>query len=167
MSGRRSTPSLPNSSDYFQLDRNRCRQSRDLDCCPGRVWLGLAGEIFRVNAVVDGKILFHVSEKDRDVDDVLPRRAGVFEHEPDILEYCAALCFDVVADNVPGEIKGDTGNLFTAAHTRPDPRQKQQSARALCVRERPYRFGRPLAFEAFVHRLFTAHYLDQATFIFD
>jgi hypothetical protein len=46
-----------------------------------------ACEILGVNAVVDGKILFHVSEKDRDVDDVLPRRASVFQHEPHILEY--------------------------------------------------------------------------------
>ena len=68
---------LSHSGDYLELDRDRCGQRRDLDRCAGRVWFGLACEILGVNAVVDGKILFHVSEKDRDVDDVLPGRASV------------------------------------------------------------------------------------------
>src|SRR6185503_17248091 len=88
--------SLSHCGDYFQLDRDRCRQCGDLDRCPSRIWFGGTCEILGVNAVVDGKILFHVSEKDRDVDDVLPGRASVFEHEPHILEYGMALRFDVV-----------------------------------------------------------------------
>src|SRR5215475_9253250 len=55
--------------DHFQFDRDRCGQCCDLDCCTGRVGFGGACEILRVNPVVDGKILFHVSKKDRDVDD--------------------------------------------------------------------------------------------------
>jgi len=108
--------------DYLELDRDRCRQSRYLDCCAGRIWFGWACEILGVNAVVDGKILFHVGEKDRDVDDVLPCRASVFQHEPHIFEYRAALRFDVVTHDVAGGIERDARNFFATANTRPDPR---------------------------------------------
>jgi len=116
---------LSDSGDYLQLDRDRCRQSRNLDCCAGRVWFGWACEILGVNAVVNGKILFHVSEKDRDVDDVLPRRASIFQHEPHILEYRVALRFDVVTHDVAGRIERDARNFFATPHTRANPRQKQ------------------------------------------
>src|SRR5436190_24398862 len=69
---------LSHCGDYLELDRDRCGQCGDLDRCAGRVWFGGTCEILRVNAIVDGKILFHVSEKHRDVDDVLPCRASIF-----------------------------------------------------------------------------------------
>src|SRR5207248_7477608 len=129
----------------------------------GRVWFGGTCEILRINAVVDGKILFHVSEKHRDVDDVLPRRASVFEYEPHILEYGMALRFDVVSHDIAGRIERHAGNFFAAAHTRPDARQKQQLPYTLGVRKCPYRFRRSFAFEGFTHVLFTAAYMDKAT----
>ncbi len=93
-------PPLSYGGNHFELDRDRCGQRRDLDRCAGRVWFAGTCEILRINAVVDEKIRFHVSEKDRDVGDVLPGRASVFEHEPHILEYGMALCFDVVSHDV-------------------------------------------------------------------
>src|SRR5207249_2177699 len=108
------------------------------------------------NAVVDGKILFHVSEKNRDVDDVLPGCASVFQHEPHILEYGMALRFDVVTNDVAGRIECHSWNFFASAHTRSDPRQKQKFAYTLGVRKRPHRFRRSFAFEGFAHGLFTA-----------
>jgi len=122
-------------------------QCRDLDCCAGRIWFGRACENIRRKCGCRWKILFHVSEKDRDVDDVLPGRASVFQHEPHILEYCMALRFDIVTNDAAGSIECHSGNFFAAAHTRSDPRQKQQLAHAFRVRKRPNRFRRSFAFE--------------------
>src|SRR5262245_38437578 len=151
---------LSHSGDYLQLDRDRCGQSRDLDCCAGRIWFGWACEILSINAVIDGKIVFHIGEKHGDVDDVLPCRTSIFQYEPHILEYRTALRFDVVTRNVARRIERHTGNFFAAAHTWPYPGQKQQSAHTLCMRKRPYRFRRSFAFEGFAHVLFTAEYAD-------
>jgi hypothetical protein len=72
-----------------------------------------------------------------------------------------ALRFDVVTRDVAGRIEPDARNFFAAAHTWPDPRQKQQPAYAFRVRERPYRFRGSLAFEGFAHVLFTPEYIDE------
>src|SRR6266568_3853356 len=86
MSGRRSAASLPNHGDHLELDRNWGRQRADL--YRGASWIGLAraGEMLGIEAIVDRKIFFHVREKDRHIDDVLPCCAGVFQNEPHVLE---------------------------------------------------------------------------------
>src|SRR5207253_11489410 len=102
------------------------------------IWFATSGKIFRVNAIVDRKIFFHVREKDRDVDDVLPRRAGVFQHKPNIFKHRAALRFDIVTDYVASGIKRHTGDILPAAYTRADSGEKQKFADALRVRKRPH-----------------------------
>ena len=58
--------------------------------------------MFGVKSVVDREIPFHVRQEHGDIDNVLPTRAGVFQHEPNILKYRATLFLDIVADDVPG-----------------------------------------------------------------
>jgi len=53
--------------------------------------------MFGVELVVDREILLHVGEEDCNIDDVIPARAGVFQHEPNVFEYGAALFLDIVA----------------------------------------------------------------------
>src|SRR5438552_880436 len=62
--------------DYFKLDRDRGRQRTDFNRRTRRVWLAGSGEMFCVELVVDGKVFLHVRQENRDIDDVLPRRAG-------------------------------------------------------------------------------------------
>ena len=108
--------------NHFKLDCNRRWQGTHFDRGSRRIRFSGACEIFRVNAVVDGKILFHVGEKDRDVDDVLPGRSRVFEHEPHIFKHGAALRFDVVTDDIAGGIERDAGNFFASSDSRPNAR---------------------------------------------
>ena len=83
--------------DHFKLNRDRRRQRADLNCRARRIRFAGSGKIFGVEFVVDREIFFHVREKDRHIDDVLPGRAGVFENEPHVFEHGATLRFDVVA----------------------------------------------------------------------
>src|SRR5438477_5303502 len=99
-------------------------------------------EIFGVKSVIDWEILFHVGEENRNIDDVVPTRAGVFEHEANVFEHSATLRFDVVAHNIARSIERDARNFFTAADSRPDAREEQKIADALCVRKRAHGFWR-------------------------
>src|SRR4030088_2035883 len=65
--------------DHFEFDRDRRGQRSDLDRCARRVWFAGAGEMFGIELVVDREILLHVGEEDRNIDDVIPARAGVFQ----------------------------------------------------------------------------------------
>ena len=151
MSGRRGAPSLSHSRDDLELDGNRRRQRCDLNRRAS--WVGFAGpgEILGVKPIVDWKIFFHVREKDCDVDDVLPRRACVFQNEPHVLENRAALRFDVVRDDVAGGIERHTGNFFAAPHARANAREEQQVAYAFRMRKRADRLRRARAFDCFAH----------------
>src|SRR6184192_445273 len=147
---------LSNRRNDFEFDSDWCWQCADFNRRASRIWFARPREIFRINAVIDWKVFFHVREKDGDIDDVLPSRASVFEHEPHILEYGMALRFDLITHDIAGRIERHAGNFFASAHTRSDPRQKQKFAYALGVRKCTHRFRRSFAFEGFVHRLFTA-----------
>jgi hypothetical protein len=107
--------------------------------------------MFRVEAVVDREVFLHMREEDRNIDNVIPTRAGVFQHEPDIFEHGAALRFDVVVEDVAGSIERHARDFFAAAHAWPDPGEEKQIANPLCVRERAHRFRRARAFERFAH----------------
>src|SRR5207253_10936480 len=124
---------------YLQLDGDWCRQRTDLNRSASRIWFAAPGKVFRVDAVVDWKIFFHVGQKHGDIDDVLPCRARVFEDESDIFKHGAAFRFDVVADDVSSGIECDAGNFLAAARTRPDPREKEQIADPFRVRKRANR----------------------------
>src|SRR4029077_10421912 len=88
---------------------------------------------------------------DGDINDVTPRRAGIFQHEPDIFEHGSALRFDVVVEDVAGTIERHARDFFAAAHPWPDPGEEKQIADALRVRERAHRFRRARTFERFAH----------------
>jgi len=137
--------------DYLEFDRDRGGQRADFNSRARRVWFAWSGEKFCVELVVDGKVFLNVREKDCDVDDVLPRRAGVFQHEPNVFEHRATLRFDVVTNDVAGSIERDSGDFFTPAHARSDAGEKQQLTDALRVRERADRFRRARALEGFPH----------------
>src|SRR5206468_8852748 len=120
---------------------------------------------FCVDSVVDWKIFFHVREKDSDIDDVLPRRASVFQDKPHVFKDSATLRFNVVTNNVAGGIERDAGNFLTATHTRSDSGEKQKFAHAFRVRKCAHRFRGAFAFEGFAHHLFlTADYADENGF---
>src|SRR6266403_3155474 len=70
--------------DYLEFDRDRGGQRADFNSRARRVWFAWSGEKFRVEHVVDGKVFLNVREKDCNVEDVLPRRAGVFQHKPNV-----------------------------------------------------------------------------------
>ena len=57
--------------------------------------------MFGIKFVVDRKILFHVRQEHGDIDNVVPARAGVFQHQPNVLKHRATLFLDIVADDVP------------------------------------------------------------------
>src|SRR5438034_8994054 len=122
------SPELSDRGDRLELNCDRRRQRADLN--RGARWIGLARprKIFGVEPVVDWKILFHVRKKDRDIDDVLPCRPGVFQDKAYVFERRAALRFDVVTDDVALRIERDAGNFFGAAFARCNAREKQQVA---------------------------------------
>ena len=111
--------------------------------------------MLRVEAIVDREIFLHVREEDRNIDNVVPGRAGVFQDEPDIFEHGAALFLDVIAGDVASGVERDAGDFFAAAHARPDSGEKQKVADPLGVRERAHRFRRARAFERFAHFSFS------------
>src|SRR5437016_1400652 len=88
--------------DYLEFDRDRGGQRADFNSRARRVWFAWSGEKFRVELVVDGKVFLNVREKDRDIDDILPRSAGVFQHQPHVFEHRATLRFDVVTNDLAG-----------------------------------------------------------------
>src|SRR5437868_9097580 len=137
--------------NHFQFYRNRRRQCTDLDRSTSWIRLARAGKIFCVDSVVDWKIFFHVYEKDSDIDDVLPRCAGVFQDKPHVFKDSATLRFNVVTNNVAGGIERDAGNFLTATFARPNAREKQQIAYSLRMRKRAHWFRRTFALECFAH----------------
>jgi len=145
---------LSDRGDHLELDRDRRRKCAHLN--RGARWIGLArsAEIFRVKPVIDREILFHIREKYRDIDDVLPCCAGVFQNEPHVFENRAALRFDVITDDVAGRIECDTGNFLAAALARANAREKQKFAPTFRMRKRTYRFRRARTLEGFTHFLF-------------
>src|SRR5207253_665845 len=85
-----------------------------------RAWFAGAGEIFGVEFVVGWEIFFHVSEKDRDINNVVPIRACVLQYEPDIVENSAALFLDVVTRDLAGRIECDSGDFLAPTRARSD-----------------------------------------------
>ncbi len=142
---------LSHRCNHFELDCDWRRQRAHLNRGASRIWFARACKIFGVETVVDRKILFHVSEKHRDIDDVLPGRASVLQHKPYIFEYRTTLRFDIVTDDIAGRIERDAGNFLAAADARPDPGEKQQLADTLRVRKRAYRLGRARTFKGVLH----------------
>src|SRR6266849_264945 len=106
---------------YLEFNRDRRGQSRDLDRRACRVGFAVAGEMFSIETVVDGKILLHVREEDRNIDNVVPTRAGVFQHEPNVFEDRSTLLFDIVIHDVARGIKRHAGDFFAAAHAWSNP----------------------------------------------
>lgn len=108
--------------------------------------------MFGVKFIVSGKIFFHVGEEDGDVDNVVPACVGVFQHEPYVFKYGAALFFDVVTKDVTRDVQSDAGNLLAAAHARPDSGEEEQVTDTLGMWKCADRFGRTRAFERLAHR---------------
>ena len=127
---------LTDRSDDFQLNRNRRRQRADFNGRARGVWFALTGKILRVKFVVDREILFHVRQEDGDIDDVVPARAGVFQHESYIFKYRTALCFDIVTGDVANWIELDARYFLAAALAWPDAGKEQKVANSFGVRKR-------------------------------
>ena len=108
--------------------------------------------MFGVKFIVSGKIFFHVGEEDGDVDNVVPACVGVFQHEPYVFKYGAALFFDVVTKDVTGGVKRDAGNFIAAAHAWSDSGKKEQVTDTFGMRECADRFWRAGTFERLAHR---------------
>jgi hypothetical protein len=99
---RKNSVCLRYRGDDFELDSDRRRQGADLDRRACWIWFALAGKMFGVKFVVDREILFYVRQEHGDIDDVVPIRASVFQHQPNVLKHRATLRFDVVTHNVAG-----------------------------------------------------------------
>jgi len=108
--------------------------------------------MFGIEPIVDWEILLHVGEKDGDIDNVVPVRAGVFQHETHIFKCGATLLLDVVTDDVTGGVELDAGNFLAAANARSDSGKEEQVADTLGMRKCADRLGRARAFERFAHR---------------
>ncbi len=139
--------------DHFELDRDWRWQRGDFNGRPRWVRFAVAGEIFGVEFVIGRKVFLHVGEKDGHIDNVVPSRAGVFEHEPNIFENRAALFLNIVTNDLTGRIESDAGDFLAAAHARSDSGQKKQIADAFRVRKRTDRFRRARAFEGLTHQI--------------
>src|ERR1700720_175105 len=107
--------------------------------------------MFRVKPIVNWKILLHVGEKDGDIDNVIPVRAGVFQHEPHIFKYSAALFFDVITQDITGGVELNAGNFLAAAHARSDSGKEEQVSDTLGMGKCADRLGRARAFEGLAH----------------
>src|SRR4030095_6507580 len=107
--------------------------------------------MFGVKPIVNWKILLHVGEKDGDIDNVVPVRAGVFQHETHIFKYGATLLLDVVTDDVTGGVELDAGNFLAATHARSNSGKEEQVADTPGMWKCADRFGRARAFEGFAH----------------
>src|SRR5438034_10859581 len=138
---------LSHRCNHFELDCDWRWQRAHLNRGASRIWFARACKIFGVETVVDRKIFFHVSEKDSDIDDVLPCRAGVLQHKPYIFEYSTTLRFNIVTDDVASRIKRHARDFFAPALPWPDSGQKQKFAYSFGMRERAYRLRRASAFE--------------------
>src|ERR1700687_4559798 len=117
-------PPLSHCGDHFEFDRDRRGQGRDLNRRACRIGFARSGKMLRVESVVGRKIFLHVREEDRNIDNVVPGRAGVFQDEPDIFEHGAALFLDVIAGHVASGVECDARDFFAAAHARTDPGKK-------------------------------------------
>ena len=67
-------------------------------------------EVFRVHLVKRREVLRHIGEKDRDVDDPIPRRSSFFHDRADVAKDAVALSNDVVSNNLAGRIEFDARN---------------------------------------------------------
>src|SRR6266436_8644376 len=107
--------------------------------------------MFCVETVVNGKILLHVCKENRDIEDVLPRRADVLQNEPHVFEHRTALRFDVVTNDMARCIERHAGNFFAAAHARTNAGEKQEITDTFRVRKRADWFRRARTFKGFSH----------------
>ena len=141
----------PTAAITLSFHRDRCWQRSHLDRCARRIGFAGSGEMFCIQFIVDREILLHVREEDRNIDNVIPRCVGIFQHEPNILEHGATLRFNVVSGDVAGGIERDAGNFLPAAlYARSDAGEKQKVTYALRVRKRAHWFRGAGAFERFV-----------------
>src|ERR1700726_1620262 len=95
-------PPLSHCRDHLELDRDRRGQRGDFNRRAGRIGFAGSGEMLGVKAIVDRQILFHVREEDRNIDNVAPARARVFDYEANVFEHRTTLFFNVVADDFAG-----------------------------------------------------------------
>jgi len=107
--------------------------------------------MFGVKPIVNWKILLHVGEKDGDIDNVVPVRAGVFQHKTHIFKYGAALLLDVVTDDVAGGVELHAGNFLAATHARSNSGEEEQVADTPGMWKCADRLGRARTFEGFAH----------------
>jgi hypothetical protein len=84
----------------------------------------IISKIFGIEPIVSGKIVFHIGEKDRNIDNPLPARAGIFQDVADVLENGAALGLNIIGDDSPALIELDAWDLFAATLSGPDAGQK-------------------------------------------
>src|SRR5205085_11644767 len=137
--------------DHLELDRDRRWQRGDFNSGARGIRFAGPGKIFGVKFVIDREIFFHVGEKNGDIDDVAPLRAGVFHHESHILKYGATLRFDVVAHDVAGGIERHSGDFLAPADAWSDAGEKEKIADTLRVRKRTHRLRPARTFEGLAH----------------
>src|SRR5689334_7259197 len=137
--------------DHFQFDRDRRGQRGNFDRSPRWIWFASTSKMFGIEFIVDRKILFHVRQEDRDIDDVVPTCARVFENQPDVFKNRTTLLFDVVIRNVAVGVESDPGNFLASPHPLSNAGEEKKIADAFGVWERPHWFGRARTFECLSH----------------
>src|SRR5207244_11361524 len=119
-------------------------------------------EMLGVDFIVDREILFHIRQKHRDVDNVIPARARVLQDKTHILKDGMALFLDIVTQNVAIGVESDARNFFASTHARPDAGKEEKIADALGVWEGAHWFRCARTFERFAHRAACAVIADIA-----
>ena len=142
---------LPYRRNHFELNRDRRRQRAYFYRRARWIWFALAGKIFGIEFIVGRKILFHVGEEHSDIDNVVPARASVLQHEPNVLKHRATLRFDIVTDDIASGIERDAGNFFAAARAGSDSGEKEEIAHAFRVRKGAHWLRRASAFKRCGH----------------
>lgn len=118
-------PLLIYCSHTLQLNRDGCGQGTDLY---GSSTGLIVFKVFRVNFIVDRKIVFHVRQENGYINDLVPAAACIFENIFHILENAAALFLDIVRLDFTICIERYAGNYFCAFFTRTDAGKKKQIA---------------------------------------
>ena len=98
-------------SDHFEFNCYWSWQAVDFNGCTARL---VILEVFRINAIVGLEVIFHISQKNGYVYDLIPAGTRIFKDQTDVLEYGMTLLFDVVRYDIAIIIQFYTWNFLGA-----------------------------------------------------
>jgi len=87
-------------------------------------------EVFGIDGIEGFEVVLHIRQKHLHVYDVFPRRATVFENEPNVAKHAQRLHGDIVGTDGSIVVAFNAGDGRLAALTRTYPAQEQQVANA-------------------------------------